>query len=476
MGSPSSSLLAEVQQVDVETPVTVVARGKAGLTDAERDELKGALQQGEALVFEGTTGEAVAEVTGVALSSELWVVRRHESLPFQLLTAIPTEAEEVLPTFLEGEEGEADTGTLENAADEPMPPGAKPEDLRPAHETKEEREAADYKPNPGHTRVKVDRESRLQTALGAKNRKKNQSELADLFQQNTSQGSVTGRGPETWYFANQVLQSAYVYGPGGTTQRSTIDVGYFVEQYATDLPKNKWISIKTVGSGVTPTSGGALYSNSYVNRGYYQDLIRVEYGFAGPDWLFAPNMLPGWAIHAHGPPNENNKQSFSYSTSTTFGASASAGTDNSSIGVSAEKTTSNSHEFSLSDWRVENQTSSVRNKWEFKMSASVGAAYDPANPHSLRDSGNHCYIRDLPVLSKLTMNPDTAAVYRGPYDNNWYPLRFEVTQQVRNVWRAYCNHTWYGSWTCNSSYAGGTAQQVYGIWIYNGSVRTAAGG
>ena len=495
IGTPSPGLTADVVQMGVEAPVTVVARGKAGLSKAEKDELKAALKRGEALVIEKTSGQSMSEVTGIAVDADLWVVRRHETLPFQVLMVV-AGGQDIMPNYsvsAPGPEGEAQDAPPVN---EKLPPGAKPNDLRPESVDKDARAAARYKPAKTPPSVlKVNVKQGLQRALGAKNWKQAQSDLAAQFLKNTTLDPITAQNvsirtraisDDSWYFAHQVLDVGTYWKPDTGTQVASIDVGYFIEQFASDQPKNKWISVKTVGYGVSSSQQGVIAIDNAYHRGWFQEMIRVEYGFADTSnsWNFVGSLPYGWKLDKQGPPNANNDQNLTYSTSTSWGVSGTGGFQGSdpvgTVTASYEVTTTNSHSVNIKDWKVENNSSPYKNQWDFKMSAVTGAAYDPISGGKsiMLPAGSpyHCTLRGLPDLSKKVLVPDTAAVYRGPYDNTWIPMRFQVTQWLRDYWRSYDSNTWYGSCKCGTS----SSSKGYGwasyLWVYTGNVKTASGG
>ncbi|MDH5563112.1 MAG: hypothetical protein OEY91_05730 [Nitrospirota bacterium] len=479
MGSPSSQLTADVSQMGIETPVTVVARGKS-LQAHEKNELRAALKRGEILVVENTDATSMAEVTGYAPEAQVWVVRSHARLPIQVFEVVVPSSQTVSskpPVMPEAKASES-TGNTGGNPTKPVPPGVNPREMFPGHEAEDQAAAKPQAKRPLPPGMSGGPKEKLARALGHKNRQQDQADLEKRFHQNSSlrKNQIQTRGlstSDTPYAIKYIrLYDPYVQG----TQNPRVDYEYVVEMAATDKPnKAKWLVMRSQGLGVSPTTlSEGLESDTGYERKWFQDRAYIVNGFLTPTWQWATSYPTGWNMVHKEPLNQNNVTTLSVSSSTSFGLTGTSTMDGPEVGFSMDQTKSNTASFNLSDWKVAYLGAGYQNIWDFQMSAAGGAAYDVNNPAGTLKV-DHCYVREPPILSKAPMTPFTATSYRGPYNNDYVRYVFGQWHHLERVKRDYCSHNWLGQWSCQASQEGAWRWTAnYGVF-YMGEVYTATG-
>ena len=219
------------------------------------------------------------------------------------------------------------------------------------------------------------------------------------------------------------------WNPGKSGQAAFFNIDFQVRLYAANDPDNKFCVITTTGAGAAP---GKLKHNGSYDRGFYQEIVDVEYG--------PTSLLPGFAIDRTAPANANRNNNLAVTTGFNVGLTGGVDTKGPSAGVSFGYSESKTATMSLPDFRVLNQTDGVKGRWSYRLSF-VGQAYK--NWKDLRKINADFVtafdpkVWGLPDLAKLVLMPKSEAVWRAPGDfTGNVRFDFSVKQTVRRVWRS----------------------------------------
>ena len=222
-------------------------------------------------------------------------------------------------------------------------------------------------------------------------------------------------------------------GPILMNPGSMINIGYFIELFATDFPRQKYVQITTVGTGF---SLGIAQNHSLTNRGWYLDYARNVFGPLNPQDGFLERLAPE---------TENTSANITSSTGFGVGVQKNLGFDGlkltGGIGVSANWDWSRSASVDLPDFEVQSVTDNNLASWSYFLRKTFEG--DIYNDWKSLIDGKH--LRGLPVMSYTSIPIHHQAVWRfAPDDDRIISMRFYVAAKI---WHIYKNGD---LWTGNS--------------------------
>ena len=230
------------------------------------------------------------------------------------------------------------------------------------------------------------------------------------------------------FYVKQVYQSAL--WEGGTKKPiflnpgSNINIGYFIELFATDFPRQKYVQITTTGTGF---SLGIAQSLSFTDRGWY-----MEYAHNG----FGPDNPEDGLLEKMAPESKNTSANITSSTGFSVGVQENLGFDGlkltGGIGVSANWDWSRSTSIDIPDFEVRSNPYNNQARWEYHLRKTYnGDLYNTWESLMNGDS-----LKSLPVMSYTSVPIHHQAVWRfGPDDNRTIPLSFYTFTRILRVFR-----------------------------------------
>ena len=222
-------------------------------------------------------------------------------------------------------------------------------------------------------------------------------------------------------------------GPILMNPGSIINIGYFIELFATDFPRQKYVQITTVGTGF---SLGIAQNNSPTNRGWYLDYARNVFGPQNPQDGFLERLAPE---------TENTSANITSSTGFGVGVQKNLGFDGlkltGGVGVSANWDWSRSASIDIPDFEVHSVTDNNLASWQYYLRKTYGG--DFYNTWESLKNGDT--LKLLPVMSYTSIPIHHQAVWRfAPDDDRIIPMRFDITAKILHIYKN--GGSWGGDW------------------------------
>lgn len=213
-------------------------------------------------------------------------------------------------------------------------------------------------------------------------------------------------------------------GPIMINPGSTVNICYFIELFATDFPRQKYVQITTAGTGF---SLGIAQSLSVTDRGWY-----LEYAHNA----FGPDNPGDGLLEKIAPESENTSASVTSSTGFSVGVQKNLGFDGlkltGGIGVSTNWDWSRSASIDIPDFEVRSIAYNNQARWEYHLRKTYeGEIYN--DWESLIDGDQ---LRLPPVMAYSSIPTHHQAVWRfSPDENRSIPLSFYTSTRVLRVYR-----------------------------------------
>lgn len=205
--------------------------------------------------------------------------------------------------------------------------------------------------------------------------------------------AASGGYPAGSYALFVLAPSGHTSWFGDGAQAVTRNIGFRVELFADVDDDRKYMLVSDEGSGV---NAGTLYQNSSLNRGFFQEQVKVE--------VFPLHAAVMAAKHA--PVGANGSHTFGTSTSTSSEVTLSNGVP--TLSFSVENGTSQS--VTMDEFTVIDETSLNRASWRFRMNATSAGAYAWWRDMFLVHDGDPD-IAHVPTLARTTLTPNFEALY-----------------------------------------------------------------
>ncbi|MCL2361825.1 MAG: hypothetical protein FWC73_08450 [Defluviitaleaceae bacterium] len=160
-------------------------------------------------------------------------------------------------------------------------------------------------------------------------------------------------------------------------------------------PAYKYLRIRSLGAGFSPTNGATFSPDTAYDKGYIQSMANLH---------FAPqtNKL---TVLSTDPKNVNARHTY------TAGSSFSVGVDISkNPSFNPSYTISNSETREISDFNIYNNSAGVVADWDFKFSMIEKSVWDAFSQPFMRKGR----VKDMPALATRNMQTVTDTVWYGP--------------------------------------------------------------
>jgi len=207
-----------------------------------------------------------------------------------------------------------------------------------------------------------------------------------------------------------------------THQVTTNSVVLEISLIASFLPQYKYLRIRSLGAGFSPTNGAPLSPNTVYDKGYIQSLVNLH---------FAPqtNKL---TVLSTDPKNINARHTY------TAGSSFSVGVDISkNPSFNPSYTISDSETREISDFNIYNNSAGIVADWDFKFSMIENSVWDAFRQPFMKKG----QIKDMPALATRNMQTVTDTVWYGP-------STLEDIIGMQLFWRTEHHKFWVtGNWT-----------------------------
>ena len=180
-----------------------------------------------------------------------------------------------------------------------------------------------------------------------------------------------------------------------THQVTTNAVVLEISLIASFSPAYKYLRIRSLGAGFSPTSGAPLTPNTAYDKGYVQTLVNLH---------FQP-LTNKLTVLSTDPKNINASHTY------TAGSSFSVGVDISkNPSFSPSYTVSDSETRTISDFNIYNNGAGATADWDFKMSMIEKSVWDAFSKPFMKKG----QVKDMPALATRNMQTVTDTVWYGP--------------------------------------------------------------
>jgi len=168
-----------------------------------------------------------------------------------------------------------------------------------------------------------------------------------------------------------------------------------ISMIASFSPAYKYLRIRSLGAGFSPTNGAKFTPDTTYDKGYVQSLVNLH---------FQP-LTNKLTVLSTDPKNINRRSTY------TAGSSFSVGVDISkNPGFSPSYTISDSETREISDFNIYNNSSGVVADWDFKLSMIEKSVWDAFRQPFLKKG----QVRDMPALATRNMQTVTDTVWYAP--------------------------------------------------------------
>ena len=180
-----------------------------------------------------------------------------------------------------------------------------------------------------------------------------------------------------------------------THQVTSNSVVLEISMIASYSPAYKYLRIKSLGAGFSPTNGAKFTPDTKYDRGYVQSLVNLH---------FAP-LTNKLTVLSTDPKNINKRSTY------TAGSSFSVGVDISqNPGFNPSYTISDSETREISDFNIYNNSAGVIADWDFKLSMIEKSEWDAFSQPFLKKG----QVKDMPALATRNMQTVTDTVWYAP--------------------------------------------------------------
>jgi len=213
-----------------------------------------------------------------------------------------------------------------------------------------------------------------------------------------------------------------------THQVTSNSVVLEISLIASYSPLYKYLRIRSLGAGFSPTNGAPLSPDTAYDKGYIQSLVNLH---------FQP-LANKLTVLSTDPKNINGRRTY------TAGSSFSVGVDISqNPGFKPSYTISDSETREISDFNIYNNSAGIVADWDFKFSMIEKSVWDAFKQPFLKKG----QVRDMPALATRNMQTVTDTVWYGPgslTDNIGMQLYWKTDHHkfwVTGNWAEYTMHS-----------------------------------
>ena len=213
-----------------------------------------------------------------------------------------------------------------------------------------------------------------------------------------------------------------------THQVTSNSVVLEISLIASFSPQYKYLRIRSLGAGFSPTNGAPLSPDTAYDKGYIQSLVNLH---------FQP-LANKLTVLSTDPKNINGRRTY------TAGSSFSVGVDISqNPGFKPSYTISDSETREISDFNIYNNSAGIVADWDFKFSMIEKSVWDAFKQPFLKKG----QVRDMPALATRNMQTVTDTVWYGPgslTDNIGMQLYWKTDHHkfwVTGNWAEYTMHS-----------------------------------
>lgn len=396
--SPKQNKQEILQLVQGADALLVDASGLQNKNLSDNDYVQAALESGVPIVMERLNGETLSSLTGVGFDVKAGILklRPNGSIEMDVLGAesdLQSIAEKVIPDPDQGKKSEKVKSSREYQ--EAM--------KRKEQGIEEDEEAPIIKQEPqmdGANNVTLQDVKNDALEILNSHRK-----MAIQKPQSDFAGGIKDYSKGTPFYVS--ISPGYRQTTG--SQKSYCKVELKVQMFAAS--NHKYVKITTTGgSKFAATAGGTgLTWNSRLDKGYYTDQVKVEYG--------PTTSGHGLVIEDEYPANKNNNGQYIVSKGFTVGASADFAKDP-SMGVNASYSQTQTSVQNFSDFTCYNAVGGEYAKFRWEMT-QTGDATPYNNYWDLRDYGCCDWdpgLHSLPTMATGNIHPQSEVVWRAKKD------------------------------------------------------------
>ena len=179
-----------------------------------------------------------------------------------------------------------------------------------------------------------------------------------------------------------------------THQVTSNSVVLEISMIASFSPAYKYLRIRSLGAGFSPTNGAPLSPDTKYDKGYIQSLVNLH---------FQP-LTSKLTVLSTDPKNINKRTTY------TAGSSFSVGVDISkNPGFNPSYTVSNSETREISDFNIYNNSAGIVADWDFKLSMIEKSVWDAFSKPFMKKG----QVKDMPALATRNMQTVTDTVWYG---------------------------------------------------------------
>ncbi|MEZ4883618.1 MAG: discoidin domain-containing protein [Chitinophagales bacterium] len=365
----------------------------------ENDYVQAALDGGVPIVMENLDGQTLSSLTGVGFDVKAGIIklRRNGSIEMDVLgteSDLQSVANQVEPNPLEGKKSEKVKNSREYQ-----------EAVRRRARGVQEDEEPDV--------VKNEPQFDDSPKLTLEDVKNEAIEILSSHQKmpiQKPQADFAG-GIKDYSKGDPFYISLTGYKQTTTSQKSYYKVELKVQLFAAST--QKYVKVTTTGGSkfIAAASGTSLTWNTRLDKGYYTDQVRVEYG--------PITSGHGLVIEDENPKSQNNTGQYIVSKGFTVGASADFAKDP-SMGVNASYSQTETSVQNFTDFTCFNAVENNYAKFRWEMT-QTGNSTPYNNYWDLRDYGCCDWdpgLYSLPTMATGSLNPQSEVVWRAPKNEN----------------------------------------------------------
>jgi len=208
-----------------------------------------------------------------------------------------------------------------------------------------------------------------------------------------------------------------------------------VSMIASFAPAYKYLRIRSLGAGFSPTNGAKFAPDTKYDKGYVQSLVNLH---------FQP-LTNKLTVLSTDPKNINKRSTY------TAGSSFSVGVDISkNPGFSPSYTISDSETREISDFNIYNNSAGATADWDFKLSMIEKSVWDAFSKPFMKKG----QVKDMPALATRNMQTVT--------DTVWYaPNSLTDTIGMQLYWKTEHHKFWVtGNWAKYTMYSQRVGKRV----------------
>lgn len=448
----------------------IAANGLELTADAVKlnDIFDAALQADVPIVIENVTEEIMAAISGIGIDAEAVVVVEADiqltnidgdPIPTFDVIAINATVNVTLDTTDDADEEFEAPGTElpiefeSQNVDSVEPPADSPETISPDTQASELEEVSDDATDVADgikEALDVGVPDDFRKAIpGPDHHKLVAMKIADILAEHKQRKAarkthprktIQATGNASW--SAIVSQVAVDWRPGNVTSAS-VGLNFQVLLAATTSPAAKYAVITVRGSGVKTS----MHTDSYYNRGYYNERFSVEYGPRGT----------ALTVDRHAPLNIN--QNTTVTTTTGFGVGVSGMVSGEvsmdpnvggELGLEASYSASRQVTVNYPDFEILDETSSRKARWVYRLFTVAGGkrytgwgvlAFGDEFDELTFDPGLH----DLPMFARGTIpiTNETSFITGNSSFNSNVIFDYQWKQTTRHVWRGDYSFPWF---------------------------------